>query len=117
MFSTVFSIISSVVSFSQMVLLEVRHLIQESFLALCNSTSMKVKSTFILLRIFPLYVDPVAIYLLCSLSSDEFVPFTKGFVVKKCLMRKRNPTTKVENIKNQSEISSHSKAVSEAEHI
>lgn len=58
---------SSVVSFSQMILLEVRHLIQESFLAFCDSTSMKVKSTFILLRIFLLYVDPVAISLLCSL--------------------------------------------------
>lgn len=61
-----FSIISSVVSFSQMILLEARHLIQESFLAFCNSTSMKVKSAFILLRIFLLYVDPVAIYFLHS---------------------------------------------------
>lgn len=66
MFLPVFSIISSFVSFSQMILLEVRHLIQESFLAFCNSTSMKVKSAFILLRIFLLYVDPVAIYFLHS---------------------------------------------------
>lgn len=81
---------SSVVSFSQMILLEVRHLIQESFLAFCDSTSMKVKSTFILLRIFLLYVDPVAISLLCSLSSDGFVPVKKEFVVKNCLIRKKH---------------------------
>lgn len=46
---------------------------------------MKVKPTFILLRIFLLYVDLVAICLLYSLSSDGFVRVTKEFVAKNCL--------------------------------
>lgn len=72
---------------------------------------MKVKPTFILLRIFLLYVDLVAICLLYSLSSDGFVRVTKEFVAKNCLIRIR-PATKIENIKKQSEMSAHSNAVS-----
>lgn len=73
----------------------------------CHST---IKSTFV--WIFLLCVDSVAIYILCSLSSDSFVPVLKGFIAKNCLIRKTKSKHNKIGSKDESEISTNSRAVS-----
>lgn len=107
MFLTVFSIVSSTVQSSRMILLEVWHCVLNFYGVFCHST---IKSTFV--WIFLLCVDSVAIYILCSLSSDSFVPVLKGFIAKNCLIRKTKSKHNKIGSKDESEISTNSRAVS-----